>query len=246
MKPKQKYKKIMIMWTSIAFKSFPKGSHTLCRWIAGLLWVLSWNTVIVAAPPPPQTASEIERVLGGAPGNTQPALQLRGAPPSGNAGVGRLRGPAGIVDDPASAKPGPIQIVNPSETIDYPELIRDRPKIAALIHFDLNSARIRSDAYPLLNEYVIALKSATLADAMLLIAGHTDAIGSDDYNLRLSEERAQAVREYLIEHGVTANRLIAKGYGEMYPVASNATEAGRDLNRRSEFIRLDISAKISP
>jgi outer membrane protein OmpA-like peptidoglycan-associated protein len=130
--------------------------------------------------------------------------------------------------------------------MDYPDLIRDRPKIAALIHFDLNSARIRSDAYPLLNEYVVALKSATLADAMLLIAGHTDTVGSDDYNLRLSEKRAQAVREYLIEHGITSDRLIAKGYGEAYPVASNATDASRELNRRSEFIRLDVSKKTIP
>lgn len=241
MKSKLFSKKLMTMRALIPFKKLPEGSHAPYLWIVGLLFVLSWNTAIMAAPPP-QTASEIERALGGTPGNNQPALQLRGAPSSGGSGVGRLRGPAGIVDDPASTQPVPVQTVNPSETMDYPDLIRDRPKIAALIHFDLNSARIRSDAYPLLNEYVVALQSATLAGAVLLIAGHTDAIGSEDYNLKLSEKRAQAVRGYLIERGVTPGRLIAKGYGEMYPVASNDTEAGRDLNRRSEFIRLDVSA----
>jgi outer membrane protein OmpA-like peptidoglycan-associated protein len=81
---------------------------------------------------------------------------------------------------------------------------------------------------------------------MLLIAGHTDAAGSDEYNLILSRERAQAVRTYLIEHGIAPDRLIAKGYGEAYPIASNATEAGREENRRSEFIRLDASTRVSP
>lgn len=122
---------------------------------------------------------------------------------------------------------------------EYPALVRDRPKTAALIHFDTNSARIRSDAYPLLNEYVSALRGATLGDAVLVIAGHTDAVGSDRHNLRLSEQRAQAVRDYLVARGIAPQRLIARGFGEAYPVASNATEDGREMNRRSEFIRVD-------
>ena len=125
-------------------------------------------------------------------------------------------------------------------------LIRDRPQVAALIRFDLNSAHIRNDAYPLLDEYVSALQSPTLANAVLLIAGHTDAAGSDQHNLLLSDQRARAVRDYLIKHGIAPDRLIAKGYGEAYPVASNATEAGRELNRRSEFIRLDKPATDNP
>lgn len=214
------------------------------HWVIGLMLTLIWNTVVAA--PPPQTASEIERALGGASDPSQTGLQLRGGPGSGSPGVGRLRGPAGIVDDPTPVQAAPSRTVEPTATLDYPDLIRDRPKIAAQIHFDLNSARIRDDAYPLLNEYVAALKSATLSDAMLLIAGHTDAAGSDEYNLRLSGERAQAVRAYLIAHGIAPDRLIARGYGEAYPVASNATEAGREENRRSEFIRLDASTRVNP
>ncbi|MCB1777188.1 MAG: OmpA family protein, partial [Candidatus Competibacteraceae bacterium] len=200
-----------------------------------------------AAPPsPPQTASDIERALGGAPSTAQPPLQLRGAPGLSSPGVGRLRGPAGIVDDPVPAQVTPSQPIKSLATLSYLDLIRDRPKIAARIHFDLNSARIRTEAYPLLDEYVAALKSATLANALLLIAGHTDAAGSNKYNLILSRKRAQAVRAYLIEHGVAPDRLIAEGYGEAYPVASNATEAGRDANRRSEFIRLDVARTDRP
>ena len=77
-------------------------------------------------------------------------------------------------------------------------------------------------------------------------SGHTDAVGSDERNLLLSQQRAQAVRDYLVERGIAPHRLIAKGYGEAYPVASNATEADRELNRRSEFIRVDASATINP
>jgi outer membrane protein OmpA-like peptidoglycan-associated protein len=213
-------------------KSFQYGNHVSYSWIAGLVIGLAWNTVVAAAPPSPETASEIERALS-FPGKTQPGLQLRGGP-----GVGTLRGPAGIVSDPTTTS-------RTTDALDYPTLIRDRPKVAALIHFDPNSARIRGDAYKLLNEYVNALKSAALADAVLAIAGHTDAIGSDERNLQLSEERARAVRDYLIERGIAPNRLIARGYGEAYPVASNATETGRELNRRSEFIRVDGSTTVN-
>ncbi|MCP5195660.1 MAG: OmpA family protein [Gammaproteobacteria bacterium] len=217
-------------------------------WVAGLALGLAWSTLLAAPPSHPQTAVEIERALGGEVSNTPSDLQLRGVPSSSGPSVGRLRGPAGIVDDPTSTQQdpvrlAPVQAAESVETLDYPALIQNRPKVAALIHFDLNSASIRSDAYPLLNEYVSALKSTALADAVLIIAGHTDAIGSNEHNLLLSEKRARAVRDYLLERGIAPARLMAKGYGETYPVSSNATEAGRELNRRSEFIRVDVQAK---
>jgi outer membrane protein OmpA-like peptidoglycan-associated protein len=241
MKRKLFCKKLAITRNPMPFKVLLSDNYTLYYWMVGLIFILTWNIASAAAPSNPQTASEIERALGGASSAAQPPLQLRGAPGSGSPGLGRLRGPAAIVDDPVPVQSAPTQIVTPSEKLDYPDLIRDRPKVAALIHFDLNSAQIRSDAYPLLNEYVNALKSPTLANAVLLIAGHTDALGSDDYNLTLSDQRARAVREYLIKNGIAPDRLIAKGYGETYPIAPNTTEAGREANRRSEFIRLDAS-----
>lgn len=217
---------------------FRRGTQAPYGCIAGLVIGLAWNTAVAAPPPSPRTAVEIERALG-VPDRAQPGLQLRGKPNPASPGVGKLRGPAGIVNDPTTTS-------RPAETLDYPTLVRDRPKVAALIHFDLNSARIRDDAYPLLNEYVRAFNSAALADAVLLIAGHTDAVGSDTDNLKLSQERAQAVKDFLVERGIAPDRLIAKGYGEAYPVASNATEVGRELNRRSEFIRVDGSATGNP
>jgi outer membrane protein OmpA-like peptidoglycan-associated protein len=72
------------------------------------------------------------------------------------------------------------------------------------------------------------------------ISGYTDNVGSDKDNLVLSQKRAEAVVQYLTTHGVAAERLTAKGYGESDPVASNDTEAGRAQNRRTEFV---ITAK---
>jgi len=69
----------------------------------------------------------------------------------------------------------------------------------------------------------------------LIIEGHTDSKGSDAYNLKLSKQRAAAVRDYLIESGIVGTRIEATGLGESQPTASNATEEGRAENRRVEF-----------
>ncbi|MEO0232818.1 MAG: OmpA family protein, partial [candidate division WOR-3 bacterium] len=67
--------------------------------------------------------------------------------------------------------------------------------------------------------------------------GHTDSIGSDSYNMSLSQARAEAVRSYLItRHGIDPARLIARGYGETMPIAPNTSREGRAQNRRVEFV----------
>ncbi len=71
------------------------------------------------------------------------------------------------------------------------------------------------------------------------ISGHTDAIGSDEANQKLSEDRANSVREYLIKKGVRIDKIEAVGYGETIPVATNETDEGRQLNRRVEFTVID-------
>lgn len=67
-----------------------------------------------------------------------------------------------------------------------------------------------------------------------IISGHTDSTGNDEYNQKLSERRANAVKDAIIEEGVQAERLQAKGYGESKPIADNATKEGRQENRRVE------------
>ncbi|TLX55446.1 hypothetical protein DN824_19600 [Stutzerimonas nosocomialis] len=71
-------------------------------------------------------------------------------------------------------------------------------------------------------------------DRQLIVEGYTDSTGSDAHNLRLSERRAEAVRAALVRMGVDARRIVTRGYGREYPVASNATASGRAMNRRVE------------
>ncbi|HEY1166646.1 MAG TPA: OmpA family protein, partial [Chitinophaga sp.] len=69
----------------------------------------------------------------------------------------------------------------------------------------------------------------------LKLAGHTDNVGRDDNNMRLSKDRAESVKQYLVSQGANPSRIEATGYGETQPIASNKTAAGRQKNRRVEF-----------
>lgn len=101
------------------------------------------------------------------------------------------------------------------------------------IGFELDSANITASSRPILDRLVKALKSQTNFDVE--IAGHTDSSGSAEYNEGLSDRRAKAVRQYLIDQGISSERLTARGYGEVVPVASNEAASGRAMNRRVEF-----------
>jgi OOP family OmpA-OmpF porin len=105
------------------------------------------------------------------------------------------------------------------------------------VNFDFDKAEIRPDAAVILDE-AASLLSEALADCpdrRVSVEGYTDATGPDDYNLRLSERRANSVMEYLVGNGVPAPRLSAKGFGETSPIAPNETREGRALNRRVEL-----------
>ena len=101
------------------------------------------------------------------------------------------------------------------------------------IHFEYNKALIKEDSNFLLNGLVEILK--TCSNNMVHIEGHTDSIGSQKYNQMLSQKRANAVRTYFIKHGISKLKLKARGDGELYPIATNGTKAGKKLNRRIEF-----------
>ncbi len=112
----------------------------------------------------------------------------------------------------------------------YDALRRDGSYTTRGILFDIDSDRLRPESTPTLREILTALKSH--ADLSLMIEGHTDATGDDAHNQSLSERRANAVVDYLVKQGVDRGRLSAIGKGETAPVADNATEAGRQQNRR--------------
>ncbi|MFS8606855.1 MAG: OmpA family protein [Gammaproteobacteria bacterium] len=101
------------------------------------------------------------------------------------------------------------------------------------VNFEFNSATLTTEAREILLGVAEALRGEPNLRAE--IAGHTDSSGSDQYNLELSQRRAEAVRDFLVSQGIAASRLIARGYGESQPIADNSTESGRALNRRVEF-----------
>ncbi|WP_027002045.1 OmpA family protein [Hugenholtzia roseola] len=102
------------------------------------------------------------------------------------------------------------------------------------ILFDTNSDRLRPAAQQNLREFSATLRK--YADTNLIIQGHTDSTGSDEYNQTLSEKRASSVQSFLLANGVGAARLDMVGMGETMPIADNNTEAGRQQNRRVEII----------
>ncbi|MBP9207473.1 MAG: DUF4398 and OmpA-like domain-containing protein [Kofleriaceae bacterium] len=132
----------------------------------------------------------------------------------------------------------------PGETGDGPDgckqkyqlivVTQDKIELKQTIYFDFRKATIRPVSFPLLDEVAQALKDNPTIEVR--IEGHTDSRGSDSFNLKLSQKRADSVRTYLVGKGTTAGRMVAKGYGENVPIADNRTQAGRDMNRRVEFV----------
>ena len=101
------------------------------------------------------------------------------------------------------------------------------------INFEFNKAILLPSSYPTLKG--LAAIMAEYPDYTLAISGHTDSKGADNYNLRLSDDRAAAARTYMLSQGVPADREVSHGYGETKPIADNATSAGQAMNRRVEF-----------
>ena len=101
------------------------------------------------------------------------------------------------------------------------------------IHYDFNKATLRADSEPTLNKVFTLLQAR--ADLKLEVQGHTDNVGNDAYNQKLSDARAASVVAWLAGKGVAASRLSARGYGRKSPIADNDTDEGRAKNRRVEL-----------
>lgn len=116
-----------------------------------------------------------------------------------------------------------------------PKIIEGEGEVELLepIQFEFGKAVIKKDSYPILDEVVHLLKKRP--ELRLGIYGHTDSVGSDATNLRLSTDRAAAVRQYIIGKGIADARLESNGFGESKPVTTNDTPEGRAKNRRVEF-----------
>jgi outer membrane protein OmpA-like peptidoglycan-associated protein len=112
-----------------------------------------------------------------------------------------------------------------------------RPSLSLLIQFDFNSAKVLPESQQALINLAQAMQSKELADVKFAVEGHTDAKGRADYNLKLSEQRAQAVSALLASHGVTVSRLAAVGKGATEP--ANAADPLAAENRRVRIINLN-------
>lgn len=101
-----------------------------------------------------------------------------------------------------------------------------------MIHFDFGKSTIKPSSYGYLDK-IASLIIRT--NVKMEIKGHTDNVGNPDFNMNLSKERAKAVYDYLVEHGVSESRLSYTYYGMTRPLGSNDTDEGRTMNRRVEF-----------
>jgi len=125
------------------------------------------------------------------------------------------------------------------ETIITPEQ-RTGNYVNLKVEFDVDSYAIQPEYFFILNELGKALNDPRLKDRIMYVNGHTDSDGAETYNLRLSMNRALAVKLYLItNHSISPDRLIIYGYGESMPLKSNSSSANKQLNRRVEIVASD-------
>ncbi len=140
-----------------------------------------------------------------------------------------LEAPKVVAPAPAPAQPAPA----PKAAPVAPAPTSEKVTFAADTFFDFDKAVLKPDGKAKLDDMVSKLKDINLE--VIIAVGHTDSIGTDKYNQKLSVRRAEAVKAYLVSKGIEANRVYTEGKGKKQPVADNKTAAGRAKNRRVEI-----------
>jgi OOP family OmpA-OmpF porin len=130
----------------------------------------------------------------------------------------------------AAPPPPPPKPTPPPEPVHDP--CKERVKLEN-VNFDNNKSEVKPEGAVVLDETATLLKRCPARRVRL--TAHTDSNGSDAYNMKLSQRRADSVRSYLVSHGIDASRIEAEGRGESNPIADNATPEGRAENRRVEL-----------
>jgi len=145
---------------------------------------------------------------------------------------------------PAPPPPPPPEPAPAPEPPPRVQLKEDKIEIHEKVQFEYNSANILEVSHSLLNEVADVIKKMARIKK-IQVEGHASSDGNDDYNMKLPDKRAKSVRAYLITQGVPEAKLVAKGFGETKPIADNATEEGKEKNRRVEFniIEQDVVQK---
>ncbi|WP_277624091.1 outer membrane protein OmpA [Undibacterium sp. TS12] len=138
--------------------------------------------------------------------------------------------PAPAVAPAVTPPPAPVAPVKP---VAPPAPTSEKVTFAADAFFDFDKAVLKPEAKVKLDDMASKLKSINLE--VVIAVGHTDGVGSDEYNQKLSIRRAEAVKAYLVSKGIEANRVYTEGKGKKQPVADNKTAEGRAKNRRVEI-----------
>jgi len=133
---------------------------------------------------------------------------------------------------PAAAPPAPAPAPAPAPK-PAPAPVKEKVTMAAETNFDFDKAVLKPEGKARLDDLVGKLKAVNLE--VVIAIGHTDSIGTKEYNQKLSVRRANAVKAYLVSKGIEANRIYTEGKGETQPVADNRTKEGRAKNRRVEI-----------
>jgi len=146
-------------------------------------------------------------------------------------------------DDKCPDEPGPKENQGCPRKMSLVIVKKDRIEIKQQVHFARNRSRILPDSFEVLRQVAAVVKDTP--SLHVRIEGHTDNVGKLDSNLKLSQDRADAVKEFLLKQNVPPVQLIAEGYGPTRPIASNASRAGKAANRRVEF-RLIAQPRAKP
>ena len=152
-----------------------------------------------------------------------------------------IQKPAASADSAKTSKP--IEQPKPAETpkiVSTPAPVQTEVAVNDLkftnIQFEFNSAILKTDSYPLLDNATAVLKANP--GIKFILNGYASAEGTDEHNMSLSIDRANAVKVYLVNSGINPDMLSTKGNGQNNPIADNNTEEGRILNRRVEIKKL--------
>jgi OOP family OmpA-OmpF porin len=220
-------------WTSAAeINNWLSSSGEVWKNASGECWRNSSWTPATAAPgcdgaiveQPAATPAAQNASQSSAPAPA-PAPQVEQAPVA-------VQAPSQADAPGLSAAPAPAAAASPAPA-PTPVVASSKVTYAADAFFDFNKSVIKPEAKAKLDDLVDKIKAINLE--VIIAVGHTDAVGSDEYNQKLSMRRSNAVKAYLINKGVDKTRIYTEGKGEKQPVADNSTKEGRAKNRRVEI-----------
>jgi outer membrane protein OmpA-like peptidoglycan-associated protein len=162
--------------------------------------------------------------------------ELKGCPDRDKDGVADI-------DDECPDTPGPVEN-HGCPVYKNVTVTEQKVEISQKLLFAFGKTTILPKSFPLLLEVTKALQDH--ASLIVRVEGHTDSIGTAERNVALSQGRAEAVMKFLVDHGVSADRLTSKGYGMSVPIDTNDTSEGRERNRRVEFVIIDAARAPAP